>query len=604
MSSTRAAWRKTTQHLLPARHRALPAGQYDIYPAHDLGAGNIQSGYDSLAALIAKEKSVIMDGYPGVMWDDLRETLDAALRARGIRAAWSRAEDALKTSDAIQALIAPFLGGDDPIFGSRFTGALRDFYAHTPTHANTPAADVHILYGCGAALSEATNDTSCLVIYADLPKNEIQFRARAGVACHIGATGTDDPKPAYKRCYFVDWVAANRHKAELLNSIDILLDTQRPDEPAWMTGDLFRAALKDQARSVFRVRPWFEPGPWGGQWIKARMPQLAQDAPNYAWSFELIVPENGILFTSDDVLLEASFDWLMFAERDAVLGDFAPRFGDEFPIRFDFLDTFDGGNLSVQCHPRPEYIRKHFGERITQDETYYILDSGPAAQVYLGFREDIDPAAFRAALEGSFATAQPIDVTRFVNIEPTRKHDLFLIPNGTIHCSGKDCLVLEISATPYIFTFKMYDWMRLDLDGRPRPLNIARAFENLYFERAGARATEELVSKQTVIASGADWQLVHCPTHAHHFYDVHRIEFSGTVTVRTDCSPHVLSLVEGNSVRVRCANGVERRYSYAETFVVPAAAGGYQLISDDGAPLKVIKAFIKPQDQWVEGSVP
>ncbi len=106
-----------------------------------------------------------------------------------------------------------------------------------------------------------------------------------------------------------------------------------------------------------------------------------------------------------------------------------------------------------------------------------------------------------SALDTSFRDATPVDVDRFVQSHPARKHDLFLIPNGTIHCSGTDTLVLEISATPYIFTFKMYDWMRLDLDGRPRPLNIDRAFDNLYFERQGAMVPAELISQPRQVAS-------------------------------------------------------------------------------------------------------
>jgi mannose-6-phosphate isomerase class I len=282
----------------------------------------------------------------------------------------------------------------------------------------------------------------------------------------------------------------------------------------------------------------------------------------------------------------------MYSDLKAVLGEAAPHFGYEFPIRFDFLDTFDGGNLSVQVHPYPDYIRTHFGETFTQDETYYILDCASDAQVYLGFREDIDPATFRRALENSFEEAVPVDIEAFVQVEPAHKHDLFLIPAGTIHCSGINNLVLEISATPYIFTFKMYDWMRLDLEGKPRPLNIARAFDNLDFSRKGARIKEEFVSRPEVIASSGGWRVVHLPTHPLHFYDVHRLEFDHEIEVETEGSCHILSLVEGNSIMLE-VNNRRDRFSYAETFIIPAAANRYRIRNEGTGTAWVIKAFMK-----------
>ena len=74
------------------------------------------------------------------------------------------------------------------------------------------------------------------------------------------------------------------------------------------------------------------------------------------------------------------------------------RFGAEFPIRFDFLDTIEGGNLSLQVHPTNEYIREKFGMFYTQDESYYMLDADDGAYVYLGLKDDIEPKKMIAEL--------------------------------------------------------------------------------------------------------------------------------------------------------------------------------------------------------------
>ncbi len=283
----------------------------------------------------------------------------------------------------------------------------------------------------------------------------------------------------------------------------------------------------------------------------------------------------------------------MYVGAQEVLGDCHGRFGTEFPIRFDFLDTFDGGNLSVQCHPRPEYTREHFGEHFTQEESYYILDSKDDAFVYLGFKEATDPVEFITALKTSAGTGKPLEVDRYVQKQASAKHDLFLIPYGTIHGSGKNNMVLEISTTPYIFTFKMYDWLRADLNGRPRTLNIDRAAENLYFDRKGDYVKENLKSRPVLVNAGDDWQLWHLPTHETHLYDVMRYNFRSSVAIATGNKCLVMNLVGGGSIIVETRRGLRQKVSYAETFVIPSAAERVTVTNNSECEAMLVMAYVK-----------
>ena len=213
--------------------------------------------------------------------------------------------------------------------------------------------------------------------------------------------------------------------------------------------------------------------------------------------------------------------------------------------------------------------------------------------VYLGFQDDIVPEEFEKALTESFRNATPLDVPKYINAEPAHKHDLFLIPPGTLHSSGRNNLVLEISTTPYIFTFKMYDWLNMDLDGKPRPLNIRRAMENLCFDRKGEKIRREHVCHPVLMEKGSDWELWHMPTHPKHSYDVHRYKVGSEVSVNTDGKCHVLNLVEGETADIVTAGGKTFHLSYAETLVISAAAGSYRIVNTSGREIMVVKAFMK-----------
>jgi predicted NBD/HSP70 family sugar kinase/mannose-6-phosphate isomerase class I len=588
----RKEWRKSSQALMPAHQSGTgkTTGQYNIYPFQSIGAGTIFSGYGSLAEWIATQKLVIIDGYVGTDWEMILQQCSVYFREKNINAVWYQTSAFEKDEAEIEAMVQPFLGEENSVWGKKTTLQLEDFYQLDKLRSIDPDMqfDVNIIIGTGAAIC----GWNAPVVYFDLPRNELQYRMRAKFISNLGSTRMGAPAEMYKRFYFVDWVVLDNYRQQIKNKIEIIADGQYRTDLTWTFHSSIKNGLAHISNNIIRVRPWFEAGAWGGQWMKKQIPTLNQDEINYAWSFELIVPENGLVFEGDGNLLEVSFHWLMEQNEQAILGRDAARFGTEFPIRFDFLDTFDGGNLSIQCHPSVSYIQKEFGENFTQDETYYILDCKEDASVYLGFQDDIQPTEFVAALQKSVAENKAIDIEKYVQKHVAHKHDLFLIPNQTIHSSAANNLVLEISATPYIFTFKMYDWVRLDLNGQSRPINIEHATKNLDYSRKGKKVQDELISKPAVIEENSDYRLVHLPTHKEHFYDVHRLEFSEEAIVSTNDQAHVLMLVEGQSVTVK-TNGDEQVFSFAETFVIPAAAGEYTVINNGTEPVKLIKAFIK-----------
>lgn len=588
--------RKAGQKPLPSNVNQLvdESQGYDMYPFHSIGNDKIFKGFPLLAEWILTRKTVMIDGYAGTLWEHVKSELEKEFHKKNVDVKWLKTIDYLKPEEMVDQMVEPFLGTPDSVWGTKTTLTLADFFQLEVLSAQRPdlRTTINIVIGPGAALLGWDGP----LIYFDLPKNEVKYRMRAGSVTNLGRERQEPEVQMYKRFYFVDWVVLNDHKQTIKDQISVIADGQNLTEPNWAMFLELNVALGKLSKSVFRALPWFEPGAWGGQWLKQNLPSLNQEEVNYAWSFELITPENGLVFESNGNLLEISFDFLMFQEYQAVLGRHAEQFKFEFPIRFDFLDTFDGGNLSIQCHPGLEYIQREFGETITQDETYYILDCKEGAMVYLGFQDDIDPKAFRKELEHSFHSGDEIAIEKYVQSLPAHKHDLFLIPNGTVHSAGANNLVLEISATPYIFTFKMYDWVRPDLDGNPRSISIEHAFRNLNFERKGEKVEAELVSKPKLLSSGTDWKLIHLPSHPDHFYDVHRLEFSTTFHVDTDNLCHVLMLVEGVRIGIETADGTKAEFNFAETFVVPAGANSYQLINLGEGVVKVVKAFLKTKD--------
>jgi mannose-6-phosphate isomerase class I len=557
---------------------------YDKFPviAVDSPPDSAWTGWQAVAQRIASKFSrgatrIAIECYPGVSEDTILSALDSVLRPASI----ARTSTIWKDPAELDRLVARDLT-DDPVFGRMNGFTIDDFAdpirlagrrAEVQQHRDSPTVAI----GTGTAL--LLPDPQVL-IYADLPRWEIQKRQRSGEIGNLGADNHQaNASEKYKRAYFLDWRVADRIKRQHLDRLNYLLDTTDSSNPTLITGDLFRAALSRAVSRPFRVVPFFDPGPWGGQWMRD-ICGLDGKTPNYAWCFDCVPEENSLLFDFGGVRAEVPALDLVFRHPRELLGDpVHGRFGAEFPIRFDLLDTMQGGNLSLQVHPLTEYIQEKFGMAYTQDESYYLLDAAPGASVYLGLRNGIDRCQMARELMQAQTGKCLFDVEKFVNRWPARKHDHFLIPAGTVHCSGANNVVLEISATPYIFTFKLWDWGRLGLDHRPRPVHLQHGLANIQWDRDTDWVKASLLNRTEVLAHNDHSTEERTGLHAREFIETRRHWFSAPVSHDTEGGVRVLNLVEGDSAIIESP---ENRFApfevhYAETFIVPAAVGRYSV---------------------------
>jgi len=449
-----------------------------------------------------------------------------------------------------------------------------------------------LIIGMGSSLF-ATAD---VMIYADLARWEIQMRYRRKQLANYNCDNYgEDPLRMYKRAYFIEWRIADRLKRTLFDKLDYYLDTNVADTPKMLSKTAFITAMETTVAQPFSTVPYFDPGLWGGQWMK-QVCRLDPSKPNYAWSFNGVPEENSIYYTFGDIRVEMPALNVVFHQPKQLLGELTyARYGAEFPIRFDFLDTMEGGNLSLQVHPLTDYIQQQFGMHYTQDESYYLLDTKDDATVYLGLTENCDLDAMFEDLKKSNNGEKSFDDDKFINCFPAKKHDHFLIPAGTMHCSGRNALVLEISATPYIFTFKMWDWGRLGMDGRPRPVHLDHAKQVVVPERRTQWVKDNLVNHIEPLENGDGYRVERTGLAPQQPIETRRTWFTKPITVKTLGTVQVISLVEGGEAVLSSPTNkfTPMVIHYAECIIIPAACEEVLLTPIGNEEFGLIRAYVR-----------
>ena len=577
---------------------------YDKQPSTHID-GKVICGWagivQTLSEAWADEPVWAIDLYPGCYEEDFLE----AFAKTGRKVIDTRS--LMRPEEEIRQLTERFMT-DDVLFGYLSNIRLHEYFDNSKLlNSKFKIEEPCIIIGTGAAfvapILSIVNCQLSIICYADMARWEIQQRFRRHEVKALGIDNHEDsPSVQYKRGYFNDWNIIDRYKDELMQSgrIQFWIDSNRRDEPKMITDAQMRQGLERTAHKPFRVVPFFDPAPWGGQWMK-EVCDLPREEANYGWCFDCVPEENSLYFEAEGTLFELPSQDVVLAHSHELLGQQVwARFGKSFPIRFDFLDTMQGGNLSLQVHPTNEFAQKEFGLPYTQDESYYLLDAGEDAVVYLGLKEGINPTEMIEDLRAAQAglplkgVGGSFDAEKYVNKLPAKKHDHYLIPAGTIHCSGANSMVLEISSTPSIFTFKLWDWARLGLDGKPRPINVERGKHVIQWERTTPFVKAEIANHFEVLSDEDGIKEERTGLHPNEFIETRRHTFTRLVEHNTNGGVNVLNLVDGEAALIESPDGKFAPFEvhYAETFIIPACIGHYT-IKPLGGECMTIKAYIR-----------
>ncbi|MCE5269828.1 phosphoheptose isomerase, partial [bacterium] len=222
--------------------------------------------------------------------------------------------------------------------------------------------------------------------------------------------------------------------------------------------------------------------------------------------------------------------------------------------------------------------------------------TGHGARTYIGFNEAADPDEFIREVKKSETEFTPVDYRKYVNHIDSRPGVQVLLPAGTLHSSGRNQVVLEIgSLSVGSYTYKLYDYLRPDLDGKPRPIHTYHGERVLDKGRKASWVQKNLVQEPRLVRQGEGWAEYVVGEHELLYFSLRRLEFEKSIEGDTEGKFHVLTLVDGEKVVVRSLDHPELCYTqnYLDVVVVPANMGRYVIENLGNQPVCVHKTMLK-----------
>ena len=572
----------------------------------------------TLADRAAKEGVVVaLDGYTTANWTVFVNLIarECCLLGLGFEAIDANAAT-LKSGKEIDAIIDPLLIWDtkiDPtlLYGKVYKGGYQGLMDEARTEAfkkavpaSRQAGKISVVYGYGSLIPEL-RELYDVKVFFDLTPMKSMLRIRRGEYSNLGKERPGIINRTIRRCYYCDFECAVRNRHELWenNVPDWYVLDNDPQNLQLMPFGTFSDICAQLVKYPFRAKPCYLEGVWGGSYMK-KLRNLPDEMRNAAWVFDFIPMEVSVVVEAGDEKLDINCCSFVHKEGVNLMGeDCVKKFEGYFPIRFNWDDSYHStGNMSIQCHSGGEYNVKNYNEFGRQDESYYVVVTGHDAKTFIGFRDDADIPQFFRDIEAADTEHRPCDYMKYVSYEESKPGLQVMLPAGTIHSSGRNQVILEIgSLTIGSYTYKMYDYLRLDFDGKQRPIHTRLGEENVRQDRRYSvihdpESPEYIVQKPRLAASGEGWEEYILGENPQVYFSLRRLEFEKKCEQDTGGKLfHVLTLVDGDAVRVRSVRHPERYFDlqFMDIVCVPADMGRYVIENLGREPVMVHKPCLR-----------
>jgi len=573
---------------------------FDLSPVKEIPGTEAYTGCDAIVNKIAGQiksrrapKTVLVfDYYHGVNENKILNEIIGKLQPDYL----IDSNDFKYPEEIIQEKFGHFIT-DDRIFGVFSWGTVAESFDQDKIRAIQEKIEnetgLIVVYGVAASVVMQGDIT----VSCNISLQEIKNRYAKGMDNWGAGNYDDDPLSKEKRALFLEFRMQNLHKRTVLKTMDFMIDCNRDEDFVMISRMVFDKTVTTFASSPFKLVPIFTKGIWGGSWSQEVL-GAGKDLPNTAWGITGLMDWQAVRAKCGDAVVEfPSTDLYFYNPKDVLGRKIFYLYGYKCPIHVNFLDTWGGENLSLQVHPTLDYAHDVFNSHYGHYESYYMLDTTEESAVYLGTKTGVKLDELVAAFEEAQESGE-FDDEKYINQFPMKKHDHVFIPSGTIHASGRNTLALEIDLFCFA-TFKLWDWGRVDYDGKPRPINIRHGKHVIQEEFQTEFIKDNMISKQQEIMRGDGWRKERSGTMPYEApMEVMRYWLTKSVHLETDGGIVILVLVEGEEAIVESPvyDFEPVILHYAEAMFVPARVGQYTIQpygKSEGKEIAILECFNK-----------